>query len=118
MRDRGVKWTKRVVMCILHALIPSVFYSKELYFAIYLERTELDVLLPALLSISLSYNQMSFIPKVESDRKTPLSLRRSIRKVIPIPMLEIHVRNCTCINLQGFLSLLCKQHLLWHPGHQ
>lgn len=118
MRDRGVKWTKRVVVCILHALVPSVFYSKELYFDIYLEGTELDVLLPALLSVSLSYNQMSFAPKVESDRKTPLYLHRSIRKVIPIPVLEIHERHCTCINLQGFLSLAWKQHLLWHPGHQ
>lgn len=104
MRARGVKWTKKVVVCTLHALVPSVVYSKELYFDICLEGTELDVLLPALPSTSSSYNQISFTPKVESDRKTPLYLHRSIRKVVPIPVLEIHDRNCTCINLQGFLS--------------
>lgn len=97
---------------------PSALYSKEWCFGTYLEGTELAALLPDSLFISSSYNLMPFALKVESNRKTPLYLHWSVRKAIPIPVVETHDGNCTCVNLQGSVSSAWKQHLLWQPGHQ
>lgn len=97
--------------------IPSVLYSKDWYFDTDIEGTELDALLPDSLSIISSCNQMPFTPKVETDGKTSSYLHRHVRKVIPIPVLETHDGNCTCVNLQGFLFSAWKQHLLWQLGH-
>lgn len=67
---------------------PGVLYSKKRYFNTYIEGTEWAAMVPDSLFISSSYNQMPFRPKVESDRKTPSYLHRSVGKVIPIPVLE------------------------------
>lgn len=72
---------------------------------------ELRALLPDSLSINLSCNLVSFPPNVESDGKTHWYFHRSVRKVIPLPILETHSGNCPCVNLQEFLPSTWKQHL-------